>query len=91
MKVNAVFTVYGKKDNGYGGVDVQMSPPYALPLKPGEQKPEGDSAGAGWKRVNDWATATPSGSITMTITNPAAAAAFEPQKTYLVTFEPYEE
>jgi len=91
MKITAVFKVHSKAPDQCGGEQVQMHPPYAMPMKPGETKSPEDTSGEGWKRVNDWSKYTPSGSISMQITNPAAAEAFEQGKTYLVTFEPYEE
>lgn len=72
MSVKARFRVHSVREPWPGTTEVLMSPVYSSdPSDPN----------------HSWSLATPSGQISMNTTNPSAAAAFEVNKTYEITFE----
>lgn len=72
MKVTAKFRVHSIDSSPHCST-VRMSPVYSA-----------DPASENYS----WSQATPGGEISMFITNPAAAGAFELNKEYIVQFEP---
>ncbi len=85
-KVTAVFQCTSKTTNkDYPGqVYLSFVPPYCV--DGGEALPKDER----FKRVNEgWSTATPSGALSMSITNPAAHEAFEQGEIYLLSFEKF--
>ena len=91
-KVTAVFQCT-KKEETSNGTELAFTPPYNVDTKPGEPHAPDGSDRERWKRVNeDWSPYTPCGSLTMTV-NGAAAASFERDGIYLLTFErfPFEQ
>jgi hypothetical protein len=74
MKVRAKFTVNSIQHHHTQQADAVCAEVKLAPVYGDENKP--------------WSQYTPQGQITMTITNPAAVAAFELGKPYFVDFTP---
>ena len=73
--IRAKFTVQSVTKHAYGGEEVKLCPVY----------------GSGDNKSNaEWAKATPSGSLTMTIDNPGAQGKLVPGKEYFLDFTPAE-
>lgn len=73
MAVNAKFTVRERKQHYTDGpIEVVLRPDYGTAAEP---------------KNGEWAKATPSGTITMVIDNPAASDQFELGREFTVTFE----
>lgn len=90
MRVTAVFQCTEKRPGG-GGTHLSFTPPYAVDLLKGMAHDANlEAHQKRWKNVNEqWSQATPSGALSMLVTNPAAAEAFEQGGIYLLTFEPF--
>lgn len=89
MKVTAVFQCTEKVPQGQG-FKLAFMPPYCVDRTPGAPY-DAATASERYRRVNEeWAPATPSGSLSMQVDNPAASAQFEQGEFYLLTFERFE-
>ncbi len=91
MKVTAVFQCTRKEQLPHG-TELAFMPPYNVDTKRGAAyDPAVDMQGERYRRVNEgWSKHTPSGALSMTVTNEAAVAQFEQGEYYLLTFERFE-
>jgi hypothetical protein len=92
MKINCVFQCIGKEDHsGEGSTSVNLTfmPPYCVDKRPGTPY-DPATHDSRYQRVNEgWSKATPSGTLTMTVTTPEAAAAFVLNEYYALEFDAF--